>query len=138
MADFCGLVPVVAHYLLLDAPAGAAMSALYMVIDVTAAFEDRSRRIHRLFMLHYVLAAALVALTYQAPFDLLALFGTLSAIVSRQQKQMRHLLLLIAVSCIGWGLYGVFAGSIGQVVFSTIYALFSVLGIRRIAYQTHA
>lgn len=129
---------MVAHYLILDAPTGAAMSALYMAIDVTAAFSERSRLARRAFFLHYVLAALLLGVTYRAATDLLALFGTVAAIASRQQPEMRHLLALIVVSSLGWGLYGVFAGSVSQVVFSAVYALFSLLGIWRIERRTHA
>jgi len=129
---------VVAHYLILDAPAGAAMSALYMVIDVTAAFSERFRLARRAFFVHYALAALLLGVTYRAATDLLALFGTVAAIASRQQPQMRGLLALIVVSSLGWGLYGFFAGSISQVVFSVAYALFSLLGIWRLDRRTHA
>lgn len=146
IADFCGLVPVVAHYILLDARAGAAMSALYMVIDVTATIDDRPTLSRRIFLGHYGLAAVLVAVTWRGSADLFALFGTLAAILSRQQERMRPLLLLIVVSCVGWGLYGFLAGSVSQVAFSTVYAAFSLLGVRREAVgarreagrQTHA
>lgn len=138
MADLVGLAPVVVHYLMLDAPAGAALSALYMVIDITAVFDERSRHVRRLYPVHYVLAGLLAALTYGAPIDVLALLGTWAAIASRQQKGMRRLLALLVASTLGWGLYGLFAGSVGQVAFSAVYALAGSLGLRRITHQTHA
>ena len=136
--DACGLGAAVAHYLLLDAPTGAAMSALYLAIDGTAAFRDRSDLVRRGFAAHYGLAALLVAVTWQGPADLAALFGTLAAVASRQQEDMRPLLLLLVVSTAGWGVYGALVGSVGQVAFSVAYATFGLLGVWRIDRQTHA
>lgn len=138
VADFLGLAPVAAHYVLLSAPAGAAMSALYMVVDIAAAFQDRYRWLRRGYLLLYPAAVVLVALTFDAAFDLLALGGTLAAIAARRRSSMRSLLALIVVSCLGWGLYGVFAQSVSQVVFSGAYAILGLLGITRIRYLTHA
>ncbi len=39
--DIAGLVPVVAHYAMLDATAGAALSAFYMMSDTVAALAAR-------------------------------------------------------------------------------------------------
>jgi len=114
------------------------MSALYMLIDVTAAFDERSRRVRRLYFVHYLLAAVLTGLTYRGAADLLALFGTWAAIASRQQREMRRLLALLVASAVAWGLYGLYAGSFSQVAFSTLYALAGALGIWRIVHQTHA
>jgi hypothetical protein len=137
IADYCGLIPVATHYALLGAPVGAAMSILYMLIDMTAVFENRAKFIRHLYLVYYILAIILAGITFQQATDLFALFGTLAALISRQQSQMHHLLLMIVVSCVGWGLYGIFAGSVAQVVFSMVYALFSLLGIWRIVRQTH-
>ncbi|MFW6192867.1 MAG: YgjV family protein [Gemmatimonadota bacterium] len=136
--DFCGLGAVVAHYILLDAPTGAAMSALYMAIDVTSGLRDRSELARRGFVAHYGLAVLLVAFTYRGPADLAALFGTLAAVASRQRDEMRPLLLLLVVSSVGWGAYGALVGSVSQVSFSAAYATFSLLGVWRLERQTHA
>lgn len=137
IADICGLIPVILHYLLLGAPAGAALSALYVAIDVTAALLRRSRWARGLFPGFYLLAVAATAAVYAAPRDLLALSGTLAAVLSRRQAEMHRLLGLVLASCVGWGLYGFLAGSIGQAVFSSVYGLFSLVGILRIRHQTH-
>lgn len=136
--DVCGLVPVTAHYLLLEAPAGAAMSALYLVIDVSAALEDPPGRARDRLLAQGALAALLIGLTWRTAADLAALAGTLAAVVSRQQAEMDRLLWLVVASTAGWGLYGVLAGSVAQVAFSAAYALAALLGIWRIARPTHA
>jgi len=138
LVDFCGLAPVVAHYILLDAPAGAAMSGLYMLIDLTVAFQHRSLAIRRAFWLYYLVAAAMISFTYHGPADLLAVGGAVAAIIARQQPVMRRLLTWIIISCIGWAIYGYFAGSIAQIAFSTVYAIASGVGILRLdERQTH-
>lgn len=136
--DFVGLAPVVAHYILLDAFAGAAMSALYMLIDLTVAYQHRSLAVRRAFWVYYLVAGFMIAFTYQGPFDLLALAGTLAAVVARQQPTMRRLLVGIILSCVGWAAYGYFAGSFAQIAFSTTYALASAVGLLRLPdRQTH-
>ena len=138
IADFAGLVPVVAHYVMMDAYAGAAMSGLYMLVDLCAVLiADRPVLLRRAFWGFHGLAIALVAVTFAGWIDLLALFGTIAAVASRQQKYMRPLLGLIVVSCVGWGLYGLLVGSVAQVVFSVTYAAFSLLGIFRQQRPTH-
>lgn len=136
--DLCGLVAVTAHYVLLGAPAGAAMSALYLAIDTAAVLEEWTGLSRRWYVALYALAAALLGLTYEAPADLAALFGTFAAVASRQQRDMCPLLLLLVVSSFGWGLYGWLVGSVSQVVFSAAYATFGLLGVWRIGRQTHA
>lgn len=138
IADLLGLGPVVAHYVLLDAVAGAAMSALYIAIDVTAAFDERWPLVKRLFPVHYLLAALVATLTFTGMPDLLVLLATWTAIASRQQRGMRRLLPLLVASSLGWGLYGVFVGSVGQMAFSTAYALAGSVGLWRIVRRTHA
>lgn len=138
VVDFCGLGAVGVHYALLDATTGAALSALYMAIDVTAVLADRYDVVRRGFYVHYALAVVLVGATYRSPVDLAALFGTLTAVASRRQSAMRPLLGLLVVSAVGWGVYGAFVGSYSQVVFSVAYACFGLLGIRRIGRSTHA
>lgn len=133
--DFCGLTPVVLHYVLLDALAGAAMSALYMLVDLTVALARRPRTIRSAYGACYAVAGVTIFMAYEAPTDLLAAAGTIAAVVARQQPAMRRLLAWIVVSCVGWGLYGYFAGSLAQIAFSSVYAVASTLGIVRLDRQ---
>jgi Bacterial inner membrane protein len=120
VVDIAGLVPVVVHYAMLDAPAGAALSAFYMASDTVAALA--ARRLARLaFWLFYPLAGLIGWLFWTGPADLLAIGGTLLAITARHQRPLWRIQALIAASSIGWGLFGLMVGSAAQIGFSLVY-----------------
>ncbi len=138
--DIIGIVPVGIHYLMLDAPIGAALCATYVVMDIVAAGIHRSQNVRAAYFLFYPAALALSYWTYQTVADLTALAGTLLAVASRQQLNLVALKMLVFLSAFGWGAYGWLTGSVAQLVFSSLYggaALFATIRHRRGA-QFHA
>lgn len=130
--DATGLVPVVIHYLMLGAGAGAVMSALYLLVDVVHLLIRGARAAFLALALAYAAALSLLILWFEGPIDLLALAGTVAAIQARREEHMIPLLSWIIVSCVGWGIYGYLAGSYAQLAFSTLYAAASAVGILRL------
>lgn len=126
--DSAGLMPVGIHYLLLGAPAGAMMCFVYIVMNAGAALLAGGRLPPRVYWVFYPVAAGAIWLTATGWHDGLALAGTLFAVAARQQSSLVSLKFLTVLSALSWGAYGVFAPSVGQVVFSTFYALASALG----------
>lgn len=127
--DILGMVPVGAHYIMLGAPSGAALCATYILMDIVAARLHSSTLVRRAYFAFYPLAAGLTAVTWSGSDDLAALAGTLFAVASRQQLALRPLKLLVFLSAVGWGLYGVLTGSFSQALFSLFYggaALYAV------------
>ncbi len=122
LIDIAGLVPVIAHYVILAAPVGAALSAFYMLSDVVAAFSER-RAARVAFWLFYPLAVAIGWVFWAGPADLLAIVGTVLAVAARHQRSVWRIQALILVSTIGWGTYGLLVGSVVQVAFSMIYGV---------------
>jgi len=137
--DIAGLVQVVIHYVLLGAPVGAALSALYIAMDLVSDLRLRHPAARRGYWLFYPMAAAATILGYRGLSDLSALAGAVLAVASRQQANFAALKFLVFCSAIGWGVYGYYAQSWSQVVFSTAYAGSALFGAaqeyRRL--QTH-
>jgi len=130
-ADIAGVVPVTAHYMLMGAKAGAAMSAMYFVMDVMALMRDRGPWARRAYLLVYLAALGVLWLVWEGPVDLLAGAGALLAVAARQQTSTVRLKLLVFASALAWGAYGVIAGSIPQMLFSAFYAASGLYGAWR-------
>ncbi|MCP4381425.1 MAG: YgjV family protein [Hyphomicrobiales bacterium] len=133
--DFLGLVPVAAHYVMLAAPAGAALSVFYMCADAVAALPGGSRR-RLIYWVFYPLVAVITWFFWIGVVDLAAAAGTALAIVARHQVRTWRILALIGASTVGWGLYGVLVGSIAQVVFSAVYGSVAVFNAIRFSRQS--
>lgn len=132
--DIIGIVPVGVHYLMLDAPLGAALCATYVAMDIVATSLHRSQNARAAYYLFYPAALALSYWTYQTAIDLTALAGTLLAVASRQQLNLVALKMLVFLSAFGWGAYGLLTGSMAQLVFSSLYggaALIATIRHRR-------
>lgn len=137
VADITGLIPVVIHYVMLAAPAGAALSAFYMLSDVVAAFAAR-RPARLAYWLFYPLALVVGWVFWAGPTDLFAIVGTVLAIAARHQRQVWRIQALIVVSTAGWGTYGLLVGSLVQVAFSTAYGLAALVNAVRFFRQPPA
>ena len=130
LLDILGMVPVGIHYLMLKATGGAALCAIYILMDLVAFRLHSSVAMRRIYYGFYPVAAMFTAAAWTGPADLFALAGTLFAVASRQQPGLKLLKFLVFLSAVGWGIYGVLAGSVSQTLFSVFYgsaALFAVL-----------
>ncbi|WP_370178845.1 YgjV family protein [Alteriqipengyuania sp.] len=118
------MVPIAAHYVLLDALSGALLSLSYLAADAVAL-----RWPERKAPLVLVGAGATIAtaLAWSGPDDLLGLGGTLIFMASRFAQTHLTTLLVAGASTVLWGLYGWTQGSISQVIFSAAYALFCLV-----------
>ena len=124
--DASGGAVLVLHWALLGAIAGVTLNALYTAVDI-AGVDAESRRGRIALAASVPVAAALVAVFWTGPSDLLAAAGLLFAIASRASRGQVQLRFLAMVGCIPWGLFGLVHGSIPQVAFSTIY--FFAMGV---------
>lgn len=130
LIDIAGLTPTVVHYLMLNAAAGAALSAFYMISDAVAALA--SRRVARAaYWLFYPAAGLIGWFFWSGPADLLAIGGTILAVAARHQRPVWRIQALVLASTIGWGAFGFAAGSYVQVVFSSIYGTAALLNAIR-------
>jgi len=129
LLDILGMVPVGVHYVMLKATGGAALCAIYILMDLIAFHLHSSVAMRRIYYGFYPVAAIFTAVAWTGPADLLALAGTLFAVASRQQPGLTLLKFLVFLSAVGWGAYGILAGSVSQTLFSLFYggaALFAV------------
>ncbi len=120
--DFIGCIIVALHFVVLGAVGGAILSLLYAVKDLVGLIRNDFYK--------YTSAALIVVLMLLSPLflpmqnrDILALIGSIIALASRISPKLATTLFLIALSTVFWGAYGFVVGSIGQVVFSTVYAI---------------
>lgn len=118
------MVPIAAHYVLLDALSGALLSLSYLAADAVA-LRWPNRRMPLLLV--GVGATVATALAWSGPDDLLGLGGTLIFMASRLAKTHFQTLLVAGGSTVLWGLYGWTQGSISQVIFSAAYAVFCLV-----------
>ena len=134
LLDFLGLIPTAVHYVMLAAPAGAALTAFYMCADAVSALPAQSRK-RLLYWAFYPLVVVLTWAFWTGPVDLLAGTGTALAIVARHQTLTWRIQALVCLSTIGWGTYGFMVESLAQVVFSIVYgtaALFNAFRFARV------
>lgn len=131
--DIAGMVPVAAHYLILDRPVGAALSGFYIAIDLVAAalHDDSKPWVRFAYLFTYVAALAIVAALWTDWRDIAAGFGTLLAIEARRHSSLVIIKLLVALSSAGWLTYGVLAGSLAQTIFSAVYGAMALVAARR-------
>jgi hypothetical protein len=131
LMDISGLAPVALHYALLGAPVGAALSLLYIAMDVVSGLRVRYAVARYAYWLFYPAGIVITYLTFSSLYGLAALAGTLFAIRSRQHPSFATLKILIFLSAVGWGVYGFYAQSWSQMIFSVAYAGSSLFGATR-------
>ncbi|GEM_PF-3865005 len=122
------MLPIAAHYVLLEAMAGALLSLVYLAADLVGSRSERAR-----WWLLALAGAALAILipVYESALDLLALAGTFIFLLSRATPDFAKSLIIAGISTIGWGVYGWLEGSYSQVLFSAAYALFCAISLMR-------
>ena len=125
LLDLAGCVIVAAHFVMLSAYAGAALSLVYAVKDIIGMFPSRRLKLAAGFgMAALILVAPLIL--QLSWVDGLAIAGSLVALAARLSPGLTLTLFLIAFSTIFWGLYGAFVGSLSQVLFSCLYFAIAV------------
>lgn len=126
--DAAGLAPVIAHYLWLNAAAGAAYSALYAVMNI-AALVCEGRTLRRAAWALAVAAAALIPAFGADLAAVIAAGATIAAFLARTREDHRARNVLVAASAAGWLSYGLLAGSWAQAAFSSVYGAVALAAI---------
>ncbi len=121
--DAVGMVPIAIHYVLLGAPAGAALSLIYALADVAVPLARRPLHMRAAQAGLFLCAIAVTLFFWSGPRELLSLAGTALVILSRGTGNYRLLLIIVLISTIFWGSYGLLTGSYSQLVFSTLYVI---------------
>jgi hypothetical protein len=132
--DAFGVALVSLHWVLLQEWAAAWLNSLYVAINVGAVAFVSERGSHRAYLALYPMAAAVVLVSFHGATDVLALAGTILAVLAKQTADLARLRALIIVSGLCWGLYGMLASSIPQVVFSAVFVAthaYELLRLRR-------
>lgn len=123
--DLVGCVIVAAHFWFLDALGGMFLSLLYAVKDIVGLISHRTVKllIALLIGILMILSPVFVSFDY---IDSLALIGSIIALISRISGSLTVTFFLIALSTLFWGIYGVLVDSVGQVLFSILYAAIAI------------
>lgn len=131
ISDMTGNVIAGTHYVFLGGVSGVLFCGAYALFDLAALKLGRAG----LPVLGVLLGGACVILLFLNPgwADLIAVIGSVVAVASRLQSDMRWVLLLAAASSLFWGTYGLMMGSWPQVGFSATYITLGVYG----AWQVH-
>lgn len=129
--DLAGVVPVSIHYALLGAGAGAVLSGAYAFSDICGL--ARNARVRKLgagaaFVGAVIVIVTLVGLSW---VSCVALLGTAVAVGARVLPRRDQVLLVLMVSTVLWGLYGVLTSSFPQILFSVLYVVFTAVNWRR-------
>lgn len=131
ISDMTGNLIAGTHYVFLGGAGGVLFCWAYALFDLAALKLGRAG----LPVLGTLLGGACVILLFLNPgwADLIAVTGSVVAVASRLQSDMRWVLLLAAGSSLFWGTYGLMMGSWPQVGFSATYVALGVYG----AWQAH-
>lgn len=130
LIDIAGLAPTAIHYVMLNAAAGAALTAFYMASDAVAALAGQ-RAARAVYWVFYPAAGLVGWIFWAGPSDLLAIGGTILAVAARHQRPVWRIQTLVVASTIGWGAYGFVSGSYVQVIFSSVYGAAALLNAIR-------
>lgn len=131
VTDMTGNIIAGIHYVFLGGAGGVLFCWAYALFDLAALKLGKAG----LPVLGALLGGACVILLFFNPgwADLIAVIGSVVAVLSRLQTDMRLILLLAAASSLFWATYGVMMASWPQIGFSLTYIALSVFG----AWQAH-
>ncbi len=129
IADMTGNGIAGLHYVFLGGAAGVLFCWAYSLFDLAALKLGKAG----LSALGTLLGGACLILLFLNPgwADLVAVIGSVVAVASRLQTDMRWILLLAALSSVFWATYGLLFGSWPQVGFSCTYIVLSLIGAWR-------
>lgn len=120
-----------AHFLLLAAPAGAAMNAL-SIARASLLYAEEKLQKRRVVTLVFLLIAFVVAavLTWVDSTSILPLIAMVLSTFALWQRDPQHIRLIILLSTPFWIAYNILHGSIAGVATETVIAVSAAIGLR--------